>query len=114
MRARYERRWWRESWVSDYRAELKAPAALKALIEHRGDTFAAFARRVSGEWASTDGRDKRVSRQMIAFLANGNLTTCTPELSAAIERALDLPEHTLFSLVPKSRGKRQTVKEHAA
>ena len=114
MRIQRERRWWKERWVSDYRAELKAPAALKALIEHRGDTYAAFARRVTGEWAATDGKDKRVSRQMIAFLANGNVTTCTPELSAAIERALNLPEHTLFSLVRKSRDKRQTVKGEAA
>lgn len=114
MQGRREHRWWKERWVSEYKAELKAPAALKAFIEHRDSSFAAFARRVSGEWASTDGRDKRVSRQMIAFLANGNLTTCTPGLAAAIERALDLPEHTLFSLVPKSRGKRQTVKGEAA
>lgn len=114
MQVRREHRWWKERWVADYRAELKAPAALKAFIEHRDPSIAAFARRVSGEWASTDGGDKRVSRQMIAFLANGDVTTCTTDLAAAIERALDLPEHTLFALVPKSRGKRQTVKGEAA
>jgi hypothetical protein len=99
--------------VVNYRAELKAPAALKAFIEHKDESLTAFARRVSGE-LSADGSTRKVSRQMIAFLANGDLTFCTPELAGAIERALDLPEHTLFSLVPKSRDKRQTVKGRAA
>lgn len=114
MSTRREHRWWKERWVAGYQAQIKAPAALKAFIDHRDSSYAAFARRVSSEYAATDGRDKRVSRQMIAFLANGDLTTCTPALAAAIERALDLPEHTLFALVPKSHARRQTVKEHAA
>lgn len=117
MQPRRDQRWWKERWVENYRAELKAPAALKAFIEHKDNSFASFARRVSGELsaeATGTGARTRVSRQMIAFLANGNVTSCTPELAGAIERALDLPKHTLFSLVLKSRDKRQTVKRQAA
>lgn len=118
------KRWWKERWVADHYAKLRSPNLLRAHIEHKGLTLARLAALASYHRIANGG--EKVSRQMISLLAQGDeinpktgkpfrhLATCTPDLAAAIESALDVPDHLLFEIVPKSRDKRQTVKGEAA
>lgn len=114
MATRRTKRWWKERWVADHYAQIRSPKLLAGHIEYRGFTsLERFARAVSSERIK-NGHDKGVSRQMISYLANGRLHTCEPDLAAAIESVLQVPDHTLFVVLPKSSQKRETRKADAA
>lgn len=112
MSARRDRRWWKERWVSGYYAELKTPELLLGLMRHKDLTVTRLARLASYERISQGGR--KVSHQMISQLVNGQLKSCRPDLAAAIERVLDVPDHFIFTVLPKSPDKRHDAKADAA
>ena len=113
MATRRTERWWKERWVADHYAALKHQKMLEGQMEHRGFTCAALAEAASYE-RIRNGSGKGVSRQMISYLKSGKLRTCEPDLAGAIERVLDVPPHTLFDVLPKSRDTRESHKGHAA
>lgn len=113
MSTRRDHRWWKERWVADHYAQLKSPAALLGFMDHKGHTCASLARVATHE-RQRNGSDRGCSRQMISYLTTGKVKSCEPDLAAAIERVLDLPDHALFAVLPKSREKRDNVKGQAA
>lgn len=58
------------------------------------------------------GRYAECSRQFVAQLLNGQVTTCTPELARRIEEALQVLPGTLF-VDPKSTQTRHAVARDA-
>jgi len=112
MSQRRDHRWWKERWVSGYYAELKTPELLLGLMRHKDMNVTKLARLASYERIAGGG--KKVSHQMISQLLNGQLKSCRPDLAAAIERVLDVPDHFIFSVQPKSRDKRDDAKGEAA
>lgn len=112
MSQRRDRRWWKEHWVAGYYAEQKTPGLLLQLMRHKDISVTKMARLASYERIAEGG--KKVSHQMISQLASGQLRTCKPDLAAAIERVLDVPDHFIFSVLPKSRDKRDDTKADAA
>lgn len=110
---RWDAKWWKEQWMADHYGSLKSPKLLEGAMEYRDFTCTSLAAAVSYE-RGVDGSGKGVSRQMISYLVNGKVKTCEPDLAAAIERALDVPPHTIFDVLPKSSGRRQSAKADAA
>jgi len=94
--------------VAESYAALKSPKLLEGHMEHREFTCAALADAASFE-RIRNGSGKGVSRQMISYLKTGKVKSCEPDLAAAIEKVLDVPPHTLFDVLPKSRDTRQIV-----
>src|SRR5437868_3483332 len=114
MQTRRDHRWWKERWVAAHYAYLRSPELLSAHMKHKNHSASSLARVVSYE-RLRNGGDKGCSRQMIsALLQYGRVKSCEPDLAAAIERVLDVPDHLLFELRSKSRDARQTVKGQAA
>lgn len=95
--------------MADHYAALKSPLILEGQMDHRGFTCAALADAASFE-RIRNGCGKGVSRQMISYLKTGKVRSCEPDLAAAIEKVLDVPPHTLFDVLPKSRDTREIVK----
>lgn len=114
MPTRRDQKWWKERWVAGHYAELKSKALLAAHMEHKGYNAAALARVVTHERLRTGG-SRGCSRQMISALLNTQrVNSCEPDLAAAIERVLDVPDHMLFDVLPKSHDKRETAKSGRA
>jgi hypothetical protein len=113
MATRRDRRWWKERWVAGHFAQLKSPKVLEGLMDHHNLTCEKLARLASYERIH-HGSGKGVSRQMISYLRSGKLKTCEPDLAAAIERVFDLPAHSVFDVLPKSRDTREINKGQAA
>jgi hypothetical protein len=122
---RRDRKWWKERWVADHYAHLKSRELLRAHINHKGYSIAKLAELASFHRIANGG--EKVSRQMISLLVNDPteinpktgqpfkaLNTCSPDLAAALEHALDVPDHMIFDVLPKSRDKRELNKAHAA
>lgn len=97
---RRHRKWWKESWVADHYAKLKAPEILREFMKHKGFSITELARRATLE--RTENGGPKVSRQMISYLVNGDLHSCKPDLAACIELVLDVPAHAIFDVLPKS------------
>lgn len=110
---RRDRRWWREVWVADHYAQLKSAGLLVEFMKHNDVSCASLARKASYE-RRENGSGKTVSRQMIGHLKTGHVRTCEPDLAAAIERVLNVPDHLLFDVLPKSHAARQAVKNERA
>lgn len=77
-------------WPDGTYAEVKSAKLLAAQIDYSGLDCARIAERAD------------CSRQMISFLKTGRYKSCTPRLAAKIERALDVPPGTLFTVREKS------------
>lgn len=113
MNLRRDHRWWKERWVTSHYAEIKSPKLLDGQMEHTGWTCASLAKAVERERIK-GGSDRGCSRQMISLLKNGRLRTCEPDLAGIIEQVLGVAPQTLFSVLPKSRDKRETAKSGQA
>ena len=113
MPARRSPRWGRERWVADHYAVLKSPKLLEGQMDHRDYTCAELARVVDRE-RIRGGSQRGCSRQMISQLKTGKLKSCEPDLAGIIEQILGVAPQTLFSVLPKSRETRQTIKADAA
>jgi hypothetical protein len=103
--------------VADHYAKLKSPQMLRSHMEYKQHTPTSLAASVTRERERLS--EKGVSRQMISYLLAGTngqrpVNSCSPDLAAAIERVLDVPDHTLFDVLPKSRDKRELAKADAA
>ena len=103
----------RERWVADHYGQIKSPLLLQGHMDHRQFNCANLAEAVAYE-RIRGGSTKGVTRQMISYLKTGKVKTCEPDLARAIEKVLDVPEGTLFDVLPKSRATRQDVKGCAA
>lgn len=100
--------------MADHFAQVKSAKLLAGHIEYRNfDSYERFARAVSTE-RIRNGSNRGVSRQMISYLANGRVKSCEPDLAAAIERVLQVPDRSLFDVLPKSSHKRPIAKVDAA
>lgn len=109
---RRDRKWWKERWVAGHYAKLRSSGLLVEFMKDRNHNSASLARLAAIQRQAESGRG--VSRQMISYMVNGKVTTCEPDLAAAIERVLNVPPHVLFEVLPKSRDTRHNVKGRAA
>lgn len=104
---RRDRRWWKERWVADHYAVIKSAGLLVEFMKHKEMSCAKLARLASYERQEMTG--KTVSRQMIGHLKTGHVKSCETDLAAAIERALDVPDHMLFDIRSKRAEKTQAA-----
>lgn len=114
MAERRTQRWWRKQYVASHYAKRKvAPGLIRSQMETKRFTVTTLTRAVNLELARTSGEDRKVSRQAISLIVNDRMDACKPDLAEALESVLEVP-NLLFSLFPKSSGKRETANLKAA
>lgn len=113
MSVRHTKRWWRELFMATHYAHLRTPDLLRKHLEHKGWTIAQLAHLATNEMVLLGFPDKKVSRQMVSALLQGDrgpnrrtIKTCSTLTAQAIEQALGLPAGVIFDVLEKSSVKR--------